>query len=224
MVLLLELFKGTGSFSKEAEALGIDIISVDILEKFNPTILTDILQWDYTTIPIPDIITASPPCETFSRLISSHKNKVRDYLGDMRPLNAKGELGDKILFKTLEIIKYFLSKNPALKFSIENPRGYMKKMTCMKEEPILYMDTTYYSMYGFSYRKPTNFWSNIIDGLKLKERDIKTETPITSKVVEVKLTDRYKMPPELCRDILLKLIEKSYDTKAGKIDSKMLSP
>jgi len=215
MVLLLELFKGTGSFSKEAEALGIDIISVDILEKFNPTILTDILQWDYTTIPIPDIITASPPCETFSRLISSHKNKVRDYLGDMRPLNAKGELGDKILFKTLEIIKYFLSKNPALKFSIENPRGYMKKMTCMKEEPILYMDTTYYSMYGFSYRKPTNFWSNIIDGLKLKERDIKTETPITSKVVEVKLTDRYKMPPELCRDILLKLIEKSNDTKKG---------
>ena len=210
MVLLLELFKGTGSFSKEAEGLGIDIISVDIVKKYEPTILIDILEWDYTTIPIPDIITASPPCETFSPLIQTHKNKVRDYMGDMRPLNASGELGDKILFKTLEIIKYFLSKNPKLKFSIENPRGYMRKMNCMKEEPIVFMDTTYYSMYGFPYRKPTNFWSNIKGGLKLKELDKKTETPITSNVVNSnkKLEDKYRMPPELCKDILIELTKK----------------
>jgi len=207
MVLLLELFKGTGSFSKEAVGLGIEIISVDMLEKFNPTILTDILEWDYTTIPIPDIITASPPCETFSPLISTHKNKVRDYNGDMRPLNAKGELGDKILFKTLEIIKYFLSKNANLKFSIENPRGFMRRMKCMTEPPIVFMDLTYYSMYGFPYRKATNFWSNITDGLLLKALDKTIETPITETVVNSnkKLEEKYRMPPELCRDILIRL-------------------
>jgi site-specific DNA-cytosine methylase len=206
MVLLLELFKGTGSFSKAAEELGFDVISVDIVEKYKPTILVNILEWDYKTIPVPDIITASPPCQTFSLFITCHKNKVRDYKGDMRPLNEKGELGDKILFKTLEIINYFLEKNPKLKFSIENPRGFMRKMECMNKEPIKYMDTTFYSMYGFNYRKPTNFWSNIEGGLQLKQLDKNLETKITSSIIKQKnIEERYKMPHQLCIEILTKL-------------------
>jgi site-specific DNA-cytosine methylase len=206
MVLLLELFKGTGSFSKAANTLGINVISVDIVKEFNPTIHTNILDWDYTKIPIPDIITASPPCETFSILISTHKVKVRDYSGDMKPLTEKGEIGDKVLFKTLEIIKYFLDKNPKLKFSIENPLGFMKKMPCMKEPPILHMDTTWYSMYGFTHRKPTNFWSNIEGGLKLKIGKMKEETPLKQSIQFMKLKDKYAMPQDLCIEILTKLM------------------
>jgi site-specific DNA-cytosine methylase len=207
MVLLLELFKGTGSYSKVAERMGLDIISVDMVEKFKPTILTNILEWDYTTIPIPDIITASPPCETFSILITTHKNKVRDYLGDMRPLTPKGENGDRVLFKTLEIIKYFLEKNPKLKFAIENPRGFMRRMPCMSEEPIKHRDNTWYSMYGMPYRKPTDFWSNIDGGLKLKVGKKKDEQKLTRHIEGMKLTDKYVIPAELCETILTKLIE-----------------
>jgi site-specific DNA-cytosine methylase len=203
-MLLLELFSGTGSYTKAAKELGFDVISVDIVPKFNPTILMDILDWDYKTIPIPDIITASPPCQTFSPLIASHKTRVRD-LNTMEPLTPKGELGDKLLFKTIEIIKYFLHKNPKLKFAIENPRGYMRYMNCMMEEPIKFMDITWYSMYGMPYRKPTNFWSNLENGLSLKIGDMKTETKITQRIETMKLTDKYKIPHSLCLEILTKL-------------------
>jgi site-specific DNA-cytosine methylase len=203
-MLLLELFSGTGSYTKVAKELGFEVISVDIVSKFNPTILTDILDWDYTTIPIPDIITASPPCQTFSRLVPSLKIRPRD-LNTMEPLTPKGELGDRLLFKTIEIIKYFLHKNPKLKFAIENPRGYMRYMNCMMEEPIKFMDITWYSMYGMPYRKPTNFWSNLENGLSLKIGDSKTETKITQKIKNMKLIDRYKIPYLLCIDILTKL-------------------
>ena len=109
-IKMLELFKGTGSQSKAALQLGIkpeNIISVDIDEKWKPTIKADILNLEYKDLPVPDIITASPPCETFSILIVTHKDKVRDYGGDMKPLNRKGEIGDLVLFKTIEIIKLY---------------------------------------------------------------------------------------------------------------------
>jgi len=64
-MLLLELFKGTGSVGKIAKKMKMDIISLDFDEKFEPDILTDILKWNYKTIPIPDIIWASPPCNTY---------------------------------------------------------------------------------------------------------------------------------------------------------------
>jgi site-specific DNA-cytosine methylase len=210
-IKMLELFKGTGSQSKAAIKLGIlekNIVSLDIDKKFNPTICCDILELDYTKLEIPDIITASPPCETFSILIATHKTKVRDYKGDMRPLTPKGERGDAILFKTIEIIKYFLSKNPKLKFVIENPVGYMRKMSCMNEPPITNMSVAWYSCYGYTYRKPTNFWSNIELDLK-KGTQIENTVGTKSKNTEMlnyKLTQRYSIPEQLCKDIILKLI------------------
>jgi hypothetical protein len=83
----------------------------------------------------------------------------------------------------------------------------MRFIPCMSEEPIKFMDTTWYSMYGMPYRKPTNFWSNIIGGLKLKVGSSKDETPITMKISNMgKLTDKYIIPEELCYEILTKLI------------------
>jgi site-specific DNA-cytosine methylase len=200
-MLLLELFKGTGSFSKVAEEFNMEVISLDIDPISTPTILTNILDWDYTTIPIPDFITASPPCETFSILIAGHKDKVRDYKGDMRPLNKKGELGDAVLFKTIEIIKYFLSKNPNLKFSIENPRGFMRKMNCMKE---FIEHTTLYSHYDFPYHKATNFWSNIpLNIIQVKDQPRRV---LESVMLDYNLRDRYRIPPDLCRDILMSFL------------------
>jgi len=208
MVLLLELFKGTGSFSKQAEKMGIDVISLDIMKKFSPTFCCDILEWDYKSIPIPDIITASPPCETFSILIASHKIQVRDHQGTMLPLTEKGILGDKCLFKTIEIIKYFLSKNPNLKFSIENPVGFMRKYFLLHSNfdlPIT-RSTAWYSFYGFPYRKPTDFWTNIDGGFKFIPYSKKTEPPLTSKICDIPLRDRYRIPDTLCEYIINALI------------------
>ena len=69
---LLELFKGTGSIGKWCEKAhpDWDVVSLDILPKFKPTICSDIMDWDYKTYPTGyfDIIWASPECKVYSTL------------------------------------------------------------------------------------------------------------------------------------------------------------
>ena len=50
MPRLLELFCGTKSVGRAFEA-GWEVVSLDIVSKFEPTILCDIRSWDYTTFP-----------------------------------------------------------------------------------------------------------------------------------------------------------------------------
>jgi len=60
---ILELFAGTGSFSKVAKARGHEVFTVDNCKKFNPDLWMDVLHLDISMIPFkPDIIWASPPC------------------------------------------------------------------------------------------------------------------------------------------------------------------
>ena len=42
----LELFSGTGSVGKVLREHGWEVVSVDCLHKFNPTICTDVGTWD----------------------------------------------------------------------------------------------------------------------------------------------------------------------------------
>jgi len=44
---LLELFSGTGSVRKAVGDKFEEVVSIDILAKFNPTEVSDILTWDY---------------------------------------------------------------------------------------------------------------------------------------------------------------------------------
>ena len=61
MPRLLELFCGTKSVGRTFEAAGWEVVSLDILSKFEPTILCDIRSWDYTTFPGHfDMVWASP--------------------------------------------------------------------------------------------------------------------------------------------------------------------
>ena len=67
----LELFAGTQSFSKGVKAIYPDAecITVDILDKFNPTIQIDILQFNYRQYKEGefDIVWCSPPCNEYSK-------------------------------------------------------------------------------------------------------------------------------------------------------------
>ena len=157
-IKVLELFAGSRSFSKIAEKLGHKTFSVDINDFDNIDYVTDILDFDYKKINfIPDVIWASPPCTYFSvASIGHHWNK------DNTPKTKEAVLGIKIVEKTLEIIRYYLSINPDIKYYIENPRGKLRKLDVIKGIP---KATICYCQYGENRMKPTDIWSNNLNDL-----------------------------------------------------------
>lgn len=202
--LVLEIFAGTGSVGKVAKRMGFNVISIDIDPKFKPDVVANILELNYKEFPTPQFIWASVPCNTFSWLICSGKTPARD-CKSYKALTDVGKEGDKILERTLKIIRYFKDKNPKLKWVIENPRGMMRLQPSMENFD---RATTSYCRYGDKRNKPTDFFNNF--NLKLlpicKPSDPhakKDGKPISHiGVVEVCLNDRYRIPPRLIRVIL----------------------
>jgi hypothetical protein len=161
MLKLLELFKGTGSVGKVAERMGMDVMSIDILDKYKPDITADILDWDYKAFHketdfIPDLLWASPPCNTFSTLAYVFKERNTK---NAKPKSARAKQGTAILYRTLEIIEYFQKINPKLVYVIENPRGMMRLDEKVMKLP--HRDTTLYCLYDDVRRKPTDFFNNM---------------------------------------------------------------
>ena len=212
MKKVLELFAGSRSFSKVAEEFDYDTFSVDINDFNNIDYVTDILDFDYKKINfIPDIIWASPPCTYFSvASIGHHWNK------DNTPKTKEAVLGVKIVEKTLEIIRYYLSINPDLKYYIENPRGKLRKLDVVKGIP---KTTICYCQYGENRMKPTDIWSNNLNDLFYTEgwnpRPMcfngntnchHQPAPRGSQTGTQGLKGNYersKVPYELCKEILL---------------------
>ena len=199
--ILLEMFKGTGSVGKQANKMGFNVTSLDFDPIYTPDIETDILDWDYKKYSkennyIPDMIWSSPPCNTYSPMV--YRLKERD-VETAKPLSDRAKLGTKILYKTLEIIEYFLKKNPKLLFIIENPRGMMRKDKEMKK---LARETTLYCLYGDFKRKPTDFWNNFPNGLGL-DQETKQCPGKTIRVEDLKtIEERYSMPSKLIKHFL----------------------
>lgn len=193
-MLLLELFAGTGSVGRVAKRKGYKVISLDFDPKTKVDIHIDILHWDYKSVDfIPDFIWASPPCNTYSIVNYFRMPNDRDK-DTAEPYSERAKTGTKILYKTLEIIKYFSTKNKNMKFCIENPVGMMRKDKKMLK---LYRETTSYNQYGDKRYKPTDFWANFKMNLKPVKRPDNTVT-----IKELSLNERYKIPSKLISHIL----------------------
>ena len=194
---VLELFCGTKSVSKVWDTYGWEITSVDIVPEFNPTILTDVLTWDYKVFDPGhfDVIWASPPCTTFSPLRKTNIGRggfTREkYDRDM--LN----IGIPLLRKTEEIIDYFKPEY----FFIENPKtGDMRHHIKYAE----YTDVCY-CMYGFPYRKATRIWTNSGYRGKYCNHTGRHATTIGCTEGEgwskFKKYEKYRIPGGLCDEI-----------------------
>ena len=118
---------------------GYEVVSLDVLASFRPTIVADVLQWDYhTQFPAGhfDVIFACPPCQGVSQARTTKPHDVE---------------GARVLVeRTLEISRYF---RPRLWF-LENPRGgKIRTLDCLQDIPFVDVDYCQFSTWG--YRKPT---------------------------------------------------------------------
>ena len=140
--MCLELFAGTGSIGRAFERLGWTVVSVDICDKSNPTLVVDILHWDYTVFPHDyfQFVWASPVCTQYS---VAKAVGVRDLEG-----------ADRLVSKAKEIISYF-----GCNWAFKNPQtGLLKTREIVRGLP--FFDTSY-CRYGYAYRKTTRIWSNL---------------------------------------------------------------
>ncbi len=147
----LEIFSGTQSFSKGVKILGGTSITVDILNKFNPTHCCDVNAFDYKQYKQGefDVIWCSPPCTEYSK---AKTRGERDLEG-----------ADALVRKSFEIIDYL---KPRV-WIVENV-GTGKLVQRMDSiRPGLKKVFVDYCCYGKPYRKRTVFWSNMEFKLEL---------------------------------------------------------
>lgn len=198
---VLELFAGSRSVGKQAEKLGMNVFSSDLIEFEGIHYPVSILDFDVSKVPFqPDIIWASPPCTSFS--VASIGHHWTGGKGAYIPKSEGAKLGLKLVEKTLEIINHF---QPTYWF-IENPRGVLRKMEMMKK---LKRNTVTYCQYGDERMKPTDIWTNSdiwVPRPMCKNGDpchvaaprgSKTGTQGRSNAYE-----RSKIPNDLCEEIL----------------------
>ncbi len=157
MLNVLELFSGTGSVGKVCKQLGWNVVSVDMLLPADHQV--DIMEFDYKqyTKDQFDIVWASPPCTNYSHLKKCwYGRKLKDGIVYTKEQNAMDQdEADKLVLKSLEIIKYF---QPHLWF-LENPQtGNLKNREIMKGIPFYDVDYCMYSDWG--YKKRTRIWTN----------------------------------------------------------------
>jgi len=165
---VLELFKGTGSVGKVCEAVGYNVVSVDIVERYKPTHLCNIMDFDYKQYPKDyfQIVWGSPPCTNYSKLktCSIGRKQKNGIIYTYEQMERDMNEADKIVLKTFEIINYF---NPHYWF-VENPQtGRLKERDIMKDKKIFYdVDYCMYSDWG--YKKTTRIWTNRTDFIPLR--------------------------------------------------------
>jgi hypothetical protein len=187
---VLVLFDGNGCVSNPLKELGYNVITSDILHLSHIDIPVDIMNFNPTSVSvIPDIIWASPPCETWSiktamkgggnmywETIKERKKVVNivprtNFLVDKRlkfptRITNKRITHTNYLKQTANIILFFQTLNPNLVWFIENPQtGFMKFYIDTLFDNVIHNKTTY-CLYGTSYKKATNIFSNIKLDLK----------------------------------------------------------
>ena len=153
---VLELFKGSGSITKFYENNNdVEVISLDILKKYNPTIVSDIMKFDYKKFDIGyfDIIWASPECKVYSQLQNTHIGKKWKSKEELYEAQKKDSI---YINKTIEIIDYLKPKY----YFIENPRyssiwNFIENENFKKD--FVVVD---YCAFGYNYKKPTKILTN----------------------------------------------------------------
>lgn len=146
----IELFSGTGSFTKVATELGHTTFQTDKENVDYQDLVADVRDLDTQDFPYcqPDILWASPPCEGFSVAVIG-----RNWNYDATPKTDSARLGLQLVEHTHRLIEELQPKW----WFMENPRGMLRKMPIMEG---YIRHTVTYCQYGDERMKPTDIWTN----------------------------------------------------------------
>ena len=147
---VLDLFSGLGGWSQAFKDRGHTVVTVDNLEKFNPTICKDIMDCsisDFSKWCPFDVILASPPCNCFSvASVYRHWDKETHMPKDRATYESITLVG--------HTIKLILRMFPRF-WILENPRGMMRNVLGPPAK------TTYFAAWGDWKLKPTDLWGRL---------------------------------------------------------------
>lgn len=218
----IELYSiGMDKEHKNDHFINLDLAAYSFDGKANPLFMV------LDQLPEPDVILASPPCESWS-VASAMKNgnaswkqevgdslfqpqlplsrfTVRDYkdyegvqfIPEKSLINRIN--GELCTFNTIQIIKRYSPKIHV----IENPAGsriwdYVDQVLGFN---LTYDNLTYYNNYDYPIKKPTKFKSN----MNLKLRQEKIENEVSWKSFSRNYNTRSNIPMELVIDIFEKI-------------------
>ena len=155
---VLELFSGFECISNAFREKGHECFTIDWDERFPSSMHCDISKLQLEDLPEewrhPDIIFLGTDCTTYSvAAISKHRRKNLT-TGNLDPISDKAKFADDMNRHCVNLIKQM---NPKIQIW-ENPMGAFRKMDFVQD---LILNTTTYCQYGFTYRKQTDFLSNI---------------------------------------------------------------
>lgn len=200
---LLELFAGSRSVGKVAELLGMEVLSVDLVDYPGVQLVGDVL-----TIPMkrftqfrPDVIWASPPCTAFSvASMGKHWGGGRKaYL----PKSANAYLGQALVRRAQEVIH----AHPNALWFMENPVGVLRNLPLMQGFGTRH--TVTYCSYGDIRQKRTDIWTNCAAWRPKaecrKNQVCHVAAPRGSRTGTQGLAgahERAIIPPALCMDVL----------------------
>jgi hypothetical protein len=207
---LLELFAGSRSVGKAAEALEFDVFSIDWKGFDGIDLVADIGKLKLEDVPwVPDVVWASPDCTTYSiAACSTHR------INSIHPKSEYAIKCDEVNQHFLALIHHWRQINPDLVYFVENPRGMLRKMPFMRKH---IRRTVWYCQYGDDRAKPTDIFTNSQDWVPRPQcfngnpnchhqsapRGSRTGTQGRKGSYE-----RSFIPAELCREILLSTIKK----------------
>jgi len=194
---ILELFSGTGSFSKIAREHKHKTWTVDFDKQFAPDLVADIEYLSLAQIPFkPDIIWASPPCETFSVAGFGQHIRVNGIA-----IDEKSKKADRVIIRTIKLIRDIAPRF----WIIENPVGLLRKMPFMHGIPRV---TVTYCQYGFKRMKPTDLFGKLPNSFIAKRCHngdichIRAPRGSQTGTQGLRRIDAAIVPPRLCEDII----------------------